>query len=172
MLPKIVNVVSTFSLNCELNLRSLKEELNCRYDPSNFTALIYKLSEPDLTLLLFPNGKVVSAGAKDELQAKLASFKIAYILTNFGYDIVISDYKIRNIVATANLHELFPNMVLDLNEVYKLNLRKAVFEPELFPALTCTINDIKVIIFRSGKVNFTGGKNIFQIRLRLKTKKL
>lgn len=67
----IVNIVATANLNQTLDLFSTALELdNVEYEPEQFPGAILRLDEPKLTLLLFKNGKVICAGAKNEAALK------------------------------------------------------------------------------------------------------
>ena len=71
--PDIQNIVSTADLNCKLNLKEIALQANnVKYDPKKFSGLIMKIKEPKATALIFPNGKIVCLGAKNEEQSKNA----------------------------------------------------------------------------------------------------
>ena len=65
--PKLQNIVSTFNLGCELDLRSIAlRAKNSEYNPKRFAACIMRIREPKTTALIFKSGKVVCTGAKSE----------------------------------------------------------------------------------------------------------
>ncbi len=69
--PKInvQNIVASGSINMSLNLNLLALELeNTEYEPEQFPGLVYKLTEPTATFLLFSNGKLVCTGTKNRQQ--------------------------------------------------------------------------------------------------------
>ena len=69
--PKITvqNIVASGSINLDLNLNLLSLELeNTEYEPEQFPGLVYKLTEPTATFLLFSNGKLVCTGTKNRQQ--------------------------------------------------------------------------------------------------------
>jgi len=69
--PKITvqNIVASGNINLMLNLNFLALELeNTEYEPEQFPGLVYKLSEPNATFLLFSNGKLVCTGTKNNQQ--------------------------------------------------------------------------------------------------------
>lgn len=67
----IVNLVATGSLNMTLDLFKTAMDLdNVEYEPEQFPGAILRIREPKLTLLLFKNGKVICAGAKNETELK------------------------------------------------------------------------------------------------------
>ncbi|MBS3089483.1 TATA-box-binding protein [Candidatus Pacearchaeota archaeon] len=70
-IPKITvqNIVASGSINLSLNLNLLALQLqNTEYEPEQFPGLVYKLSEPPATFLLFSNGKLVCTGTKNKQQ--------------------------------------------------------------------------------------------------------
>ena len=69
--PKInvQNIVASGSINLDLNLNTLSLELeNTEYEPEQFPGLVYKLTDPTATFLLFSNGKLVCTGTKNKEQ--------------------------------------------------------------------------------------------------------
>jgi transcription initiation factor TFIID TATA-box-binding protein len=69
--PKInvQNIVASGSINLDLNLNTLSLELeNTEYEPEQFPGLVYKLTDPTATFLLFSNGKLVCTGTKNKDQ--------------------------------------------------------------------------------------------------------
>ena len=69
--PKITvqNIVASGTINLKLNLNFLALEMeNTEYEPEQFPGLVYKLSEPNATFLLFTNGKLVCTGTKNKQQ--------------------------------------------------------------------------------------------------------
>jgi len=66
--PKInvQNIVASGSVNLTLNLNLLTLELeNTEYEPEQFPGLVYKLTKPNATFLLFSNGKLVCTGTRN-----------------------------------------------------------------------------------------------------------
>lgn len=73
--PKInvQNIVASGSINIVMNLNELALKLeNTEYEPEQFPGLVYKLSEPNATFLLFSNGKLVCTGTKNRPQLQQA----------------------------------------------------------------------------------------------------
>jgi len=69
--PKInvQNIVASGNIDMMLNLNVLALELeNTEYEPEQFPGLVYKLTEPTATFLLFTNGKLVCTGTKNKQQ--------------------------------------------------------------------------------------------------------
>ena len=175
--PEIQNIVSTAELNCELNLKEIAlQAKNVKYDPKKFSGLIMKLREPKTTALIFPNGKMVCLGAKNEEQSKHAIRKFAKIIKKLKYNVSLKNFKIQNIVGSCKLKFKLPLSALCHYITKKMNSRVA-YEPELFPGLiyhylsprnnSDDINEtnpnIVFLIFSSGNIIIAGAKTRNQI---------
>lgn len=64
---KIENIVASASLDGEINLYKAAHELdNVEYEPEQFPGAIIKLDEPETSLLMFKNGKIICTGGKSK----------------------------------------------------------------------------------------------------------
>jgi transcription initiation factor TFIID TATA-box-binding protein len=73
----IENIVASANLHGTIDLENVAEQLyRTMYEPEQFPAVIYRMSEPKVVLLIFANGKIVCAGAKKEIDANLAIKKL------------------------------------------------------------------------------------------------
>jgi transcription initiation factor TFIID TATA-box-binding protein len=81
--------------------------------------------------------------------------------------IVISNYKIENMVASAHLEK-----ELDLHRL-AIDIEGANYDPESFPGLIVRMKEPKTatLIFHSGKIVCTGAKNLEQIKKSLEAVK-
>lgn len=94
-MPKLQNIVSTFSLGCELDLRSIAlRAKNSEYNPKRFAACIMRIRDPKTTALIFKSGKVVCTGAKSEEISYTSAKLYAKQIKKLGYPIKLSDFKI------------------------------------------------------------------------------
>ena len=172
---KVVNIVSSASMGVTLDLSEISERFaEAEYDKHRFPGLIYRMKNPKVAILLFTSGKLVCTGAKNIDQVKeavnilrdrlktLFAEKHPEELHNIPENV---DVTIQNIVATGDLET-----VLNLNKaaVY-LSFEKVEYEPEQFPGLVYRIGEPKVVLllFGSGKVVCTGGKNIGDIDIAM-----
>jgi len=171
---KIVNIVASAALPHRLDLASIAKSLHwAKYRPKRFPAVILKLKEPKVSLLVFSSGKIICSGAKSEAMIIKAIRKIIREFKNKG--IIIRGpptITIQNIVATADL-----GGQVQLDEACHI-LRSAIYEPEQFPALIYRMDDPKVVflIYANGKTVCTGAKkeeHTYQAveRLKMKLKK-
>ncbi|MEM2021927.1 MAG: hypothetical protein QXP80_06855 [Zestosphaera sp.] len=74
---RVENIVATATLDQNLDLSAVARTVsNVEYDPEEFPGLIYRLSKPRLTALIFNSGKMVITGAKDEDEVNTAVYRI------------------------------------------------------------------------------------------------
>lgn len=169
MKPRLVNVVSTCHLVTDkLDLKMLNEQIeNSTYNPKKFIALVLKIKDPKATVLLFPNGKIVISGATSQSTSVDVAFQCTKILNSFGCNVIgIKDFTITNMVATFDVLSISKkesNTVINLEKLNDIYLPNKFYDIEIFPALKCTLYDVTLIIFHTGKINFCGAKNIDQI---------
>jgi len=134
---------------------------NAEYNPKRFAAVIMRIREPKTTALIFSTGKIVVTGAKSEDLAKHAARKYARIIQKLGYEAKFKDFKIQNIVASADVR--FPIRLETLSIQHRMFCS---YEPELFPGLIYRMLEPKVVllIFVSGKLVLTGAKTVTNIQ--------
>ena len=167
--PKIENLVSTANLGCQLNLREIAMQAkNAEYNPKRFSAVIMKIKEPKTTALIFSTGKIVCLGAKSEFESKKSCRKFAKIIKSLGYPVVFKDFKIQNVVGSADARFQISLTKLYIHFAKNINFKGKSFiayEPEQFPGLIYRMVEpnIVIIIFFSGKLVLTGGKGIDDI---------
>ena len=81
----ITNMVASASLGLELDLYALANKIpEIEYEPEQFPGAILKFKDPKASLLLFKNGKVICAGAKNEKEIKLALNKAKRLLKPYA----------------------------------------------------------------------------------------
>jgi transcription initiation factor TFIID TATA-box-binding protein len=69
----IENIVASANLHGIVDLENVAERLyRTMYEPEQFPAVIYRMTEPKVVLLIFANGKIVCTGAKKEAEVYLA----------------------------------------------------------------------------------------------------
>jgi transcription initiation factor TFIID TATA-box-binding protein len=159
-IPKfeLQNVVATFNLGVDyLDLRSISlRKPFVEYNPQKFAAATLRIRYPRTTALAFASGNMVCTGAKTEIESRLASRKYVRLLQKHGIPVSFRDFKIQNIVASAELpHTL---KLLELSRMYGPYVS---YEPDLFPGLVfrTTAPKLVFLLFRSGKIVITGAKN-------------
>jgi len=155
---ELQNVVATFNLGVNyLDLRSISlYKPFVEYNPQKFAAATLRIRYPRTTALAFASGNMVCTGAKTEIESRLASRKYVRLLQKHGIPVSFRDFKIQNIVASAEMpHTL---KLLELSRTYGPYVS---YEPDLFPGLVfrTTAPKLVFLLFRSGKIVITGAKN-------------
>ncbi|KAL9048579.1 MAG: hypothetical protein Q9162_007645 [Coniocarpon cinnabarinum] len=156
LVPTLQNIVSTVSLDCRLDLKTIAlHARNAEYNPKRFAAVIMRIRDPKTTALIFASGKMVVTGAKSEDDSKLASRKYARIIQKLGFNAKFTDFKIQNIVGSTDIK--FP---IRLEGLAARHANFSSYEPELFPGLIYRMMKPKIVllIFVSGKIVLTGAK--------------
>lgn len=152
-----VNVVASSSIGTEVDLEELSNDMSpVSYNPEDFPGLVYRMDDPDVSILLFHSGKIVATGADAVQEAEQAVHTVFSTLESLGVP-VDDDYSvnIENIVTSAELgHRLNLNAV-----AIGLGVEEVEYEPEQFPGLIYRINDpdVCVLLFGSGEVVVSGG---------------
>jgi transcription initiation factor TFIID TATA-box-binding protein len=80
--PKIQvqNIVASADLHHELNLSAVAVGLGLdrvEYEPEQFPGLVYRLEEPKVVMLLYPNGKIICLGARKKEDIEEAVNKLS-----------------------------------------------------------------------------------------------
>jgi transcription initiation factor TFIID TATA-box-binding protein len=152
------NIVATFSLGTIVDLPKIAlVARNAEYNPKRFAALIMRIREPKTTALIFANGKVVVTGAKCKANSRVACRKFARVVQKIGYNAKFMDFKIRNVVASVDMH--FPVNVAAMS-LDGEHGKYASYEPEIFPGLVyrMPMPPVAVLVFTTGKIVITGAK--------------
>ncbi|MEM2188963.1 MAG: TATA-box-binding protein [Thermofilaceae archaeon] len=85
MKARIQNIVASANLGGSINVEEAASILErTMYEPDQFPAVIYRMDEPRVTMLIFSSGKIVCAGAKNEEVAFKAIEKLRLILEKNG----------------------------------------------------------------------------------------
>ena len=160
---QLQNVVSTFSLGITgLNLKKIAMKYAfLEFNPQTFAAAIMRIRYPRTTALAFQSGNMVCTGARDLSLSRLAARKYCRIFQAVGIPVSFNKFKIQNIVASADVG--FTIKLQELSDAYGPYVQ---YEPDLFPGLILRSINPKLVflIFRSGKINITGGKRVEDIQ--------
>ena len=161
---RLENVVSTFSLGCNgLNLKKIALKYRCiEFNPAMFAAATLRIKKPRTTALAFASGNMVCTGSKSTLESRYAARKYCRVFQHLGIPVMFQNFKIQNIVASANTG--FPIKLKEISEHYGPYTN---YESDLFPGLIFRSVSPKLVflIFRSGKCVITGAKNVEQIKM-------
>ena len=81
----ITNIVASASLDMELDLYKIAYKVSdVEYEPEQFPGAILKFKDPKASLLLFKNGKVICAGAKNEKEIRIVLEKAQKLLKPYA----------------------------------------------------------------------------------------
>ena len=154
---ELQNVVATFNLGVDhLDLRAIAlRKPFIEYNPQKFAAATLRIREPRTTALAFASGNMVCTGAKTETEARLAGRKYVRILQKHGIPVSFRNFKIQNIVASAEIPHCLK--LMELSHTYGPYVS---YEPDLFPGLVfrTTAPKLVFLLFRSGKIVITGAR--------------
>ncbi len=166
---EIQNIVSYGSIPVTLDLFKLAMKMeDIEYEPEQFPGAIIKLTKPRVSLLVFKNGKVIVAGAKNEDTIKEA-LRVAFKLIGPYSETkvpkrYVPKYTVVNIVSSGNL-----KVGIDL---YKITTKipEVEYEPEQFPGAIMRIPKPKCsfLLFKNGKIIIAGCKEEAEIKQALK----
>lgn len=175
---KISNVVASvsFSIDEKLDLLKVLDKIEAtKYNPEIFPGLILKLKNPKATFLIFSSGKMILTGLSDVSNSDKAVEKLINKLKKVKIHLKDPEIKIRNIVATVDLHSF-----INLNKA-AIIMENVMYEPEVFPGLVYYMEDPNAVflIFSTGKLVCTKTKTkakllmaISKLREKLKELKL
>jgi transcription initiation factor TFIID TATA-box-binding protein len=161
---KIENIVASGIIAESIDLVEFSNKVeNCELNKKRFPGAVYRIADPKIAALIFSSGKVVLTGIRNNKA-----------LTD-GLAIIIKSLKEAGIKPLKEPKVAITNMVcsydlgryINLNKiVITLNVENIEYEPEQFPGLVYRIKDprIVVLIFSSGKIILTGGRNIEDVK--------
>jgi transcription initiation factor TFIID TATA-box-binding protein len=161
---KIENIVASGVIADSIDLAMVSKKIpSCELNTKRFPGAVYRIENPKIASLIFSSGKVVLTGIRDKkalddgLRLIINSLKKAGVKTFKEPKVAIT-----NIVCSYDIAKY-----INLNKVViTLNLENIEYEPEQFPGLVYRIKDPKIValLFSSGKIILTGGKNIEDIK--------
>ncbi|XP_066556293.1 TATA box-binding protein-like 1 isoform X2 [Amia ocellicauda] len=146
----ITNVVAVFRTRCHLNLRTIAlEGTNVIYKPEK---VLMKLRKPRITASIWSSGKIICTGATSEEEAKIGARRLARCLQKLGFKVKFTEFKVVNVLAVCTMP-----FEIRLPEFTKKNRPIASYEPELHPAASYRIKNLKATlqIFSTGSVTVT-----------------
>ncbi|HWQ67969.1 MAG TPA: TATA-box-binding protein [Methanospirillum sp.] len=157
---KIENIVASGSIADSIDLELISNKIeNCELNKKRFPGAVFRIQNPKIAILIFSSGKVVLTGVRNNDALKE------------GLDHIIMKMKEVGITCFDQPRVAITNMVCSYDLGSRINLNKVVmtlslenieYEPEQFPGLVYRIADPKIVvlIFSSGKIILTGGKNM------------
>jgi transcription initiation factor TFIID TATA-box-binding protein len=161
---KIENIVASGSVAGSIDLVAFSQKVeNCELNKKRFPGAVYRIKDPKIASLIFSSGKIVLTGIRTHQALTDGLAVIMKSLKEAGVDTL----KKPNVAVTNMVCSYDLGKYINLNKVaITLNVENIEYEPEQFPGLVYRIKDprIVVLIFSSGKIILTGGRNLEDIR--------
>ena len=161
---KIENIVASGVIAESIDLVEFSGKVkNCELNKKRFPGAVYRIADPKIAALIFSSGKIVLTGIRN---TKALTDGLAIIIKSL-IEAGIEPLKEPRVVVTNMVCSYDLGRYINLNKVaVTLNVENIEYEPEQFPGLVYRIKDprIVVLIFSSGKIILTGGKNLEDIR--------
>jgi transcription initiation factor TFIID TATA-box-binding protein len=161
---KIENIVASGVIAESIDLVEFSKNVeNCELNKKRFPGAVYRIADPKIACLVFSSGKIVLTGIRNN-QALIDGLAIVInSLKKVGIEpLKEPKVAITNMVCSYNLGKY-----ININKLsVTLNLENIEYEPEQFPGLVYRIKDPKIVvlIFSSGKIILTGGRNLEDIK--------
>jgi transcription initiation factor TFIID TATA-box-binding protein len=161
---QIKNIVAVTSTDEKLDLDLIKKILpNVHHDPKKYNGLVYKISDPKVTVLLNWSGKIIIVGGKSIKSTTQARNIFYEDIKKLGYHPQKNNISIKNIVLLANIET-----ELDLKKIFESNISTNLeleYEMEIFPGLIFKNKEPKfgAVIFKTGKIMIAGLKKMDDI---------
>ena len=161
---KIENIVASGVVADSIDLVAFSNKVeNCELNKKRFPGAVYRIEDPKIASLIFSSGKIVLTGIRNNKALTDGLAIIIKSLNEAGID-TLKEPKvaITNMVCSYD----FGKYININNVVVTLNLENIEYEPEQFPGLVYRIKDPKIVvlIFSSGKIILTGGKNLKDVK--------
>jgi transcription initiation factor TFIID TATA-box-binding protein len=161
---KIENIVASGVIAESIDLAQVSSKIKgCELNTKRFPGAVYRIENPKIASLIFSSGKIVLTGGRNKKALTDGLDIIIKSLKGAGVD-TLKEPKVAvtNIVCSYDIGKY-----INLNKVViTLNLENIEYEPEQFPGLVYRIKDPKIValLFSSGKIILTGGKNLEDIK--------
>ncbi|NLX66872.1 MAG: TATA-box-binding protein [Bacteroidales bacterium] len=161
---KIENIVASGVIAEAIDLTEISEKIDgCELNKKRFPGAVYRIDNPKMASLIFSSGKVVLTGIRNEAALDEGLSKVLASLKEAGVKVLdVPRGAVTNIVCSYDIGRF-----INLNRVVAtLSLEAIEYEPEQFPGLVYRIKDPKIValLFSSGKIILTGGKNLDDVK--------
>ncbi len=165
---KIENIVASGAIADSIDLDEVSSKIkNCELNTKRFPGAVFRIEDPKIASLIFSSGKVVLTGIRNNEALHKGLDIIIKALREAGVNTLDEpQVAVTNIVCSYDMGKY-----INLNKVViTLDLENIEYEPEQFPGLVYRIKDPKIValLFSSGKIILTGGKNMEDIKRGLK----
>ncbi len=138
-----------------------------QFNKKRFAAVILRVRNPKIAILIFAEGKVVCTGAKLPDQALLHIHRITREIRSRGYQKVeVSPFQIQNLVACTHVPARINQTALSLRHSNVCTFASRIF-PGVIIRHNATLGKITTLLFHSGNMVLTGAKDMAGIRKAL-----
>lgn len=157
---EVVNVVASGSLDIELDLETIAQELDdvVNYDPEKYPGAYFRFDDDAPLITLYRTGKYIITGAVSESEARRLRDEFLTLLAHHGIIQSGDDawFKIQNYVCMGDMGRSLNLSALAIG----LGLEVTEYEPEQFPGLIYRPRDYAcvLLVFATGKVVITGAQ--------------
>jgi transcription initiation factor TFIID TATA-box-binding protein len=152
---KIANVVAIVTLTAPLDLALIHQRLPQTEIPGKSPWLKMRLPPNNTYIAFYKSGKFLIT-VNDPNKISGIAEEVLKMLHKIDLDVGIVKVQIHNVVVQANIPL---NITLE-SIIAKLDLRKASFEPEQFPALVYKDWGVSFLLFSTGSCIITGLKDV------------
>ena len=161
---KVENIVASGVIAESIDLVAFSNNVkNCELNKKRFPGAVFRMADPKIACLIFSSGKIVITGARNEKALADGLAIVIESLKNAGIEpLKVPKVAVTNMVCSYNLGRF-----INLNRIaITLNIENIEYEPEQFPGLVYRVKDPKIVVllFSSGKIILTGGKNMEDIK--------
>lgn len=129
----------------------------------NFSGAICTFNHPSSTVLVFSNGKVISVGNRNVLDAHASIQRVCKLVQRMpgSGEANITEFAIQNIVGAGKFKQKID--YIELHRVCKPT--QYWYEPELFPAVRVSLPDHNSVarVFHTGSFFITGPKTELEL---------
>jgi TATA-box binding protein (TBP) (component of TFIID and TFIIIB) len=131
-----------------------------QFNKKRFAAVILRVRNPKIAILIFAEGKVVCTGAKLPEQARYHIYRITKQVQDSGYRKTgVSPFQIQNLVACTHVPARINQTALSLRHSNVCTFASRIF-PGVIIRHNATLGKITTLLFHSGNMVLTGAKDI------------
>ncbi|MCK9632086.1 MAG: TATA-box-binding protein [Methanoregula sp.] len=165
---KIENIVAAGTIADAIDLEFIATSItDCTFTKKKFPGAVYHMQNPKSAALIFASGRIVLTGLHRAEDIETALQNLLKKIREAGITCLDdATCAVTNIVCTYNIG--FPlNLVRIVAAL--MDHERVEYEPEAFPGLVCRISEPRIVflLFSSGKIVITGGKNMDDVKTGL-----
>ncbi|XP_055004243.1 uncharacterized protein LOC129407401 [Boleophthalmus pectinirostris] len=121
---------------------------------SRFNQVIMRIRSPRTTAMITERGHLTCYGACSFEDAHRAARRFARIIQKMGFPVSFSNFKINNVTT------VFQSFRVRLNRLSEALRGHCSYEPERFTGLYFHFENVRICVFHTGKMIFTGSSDL------------